>query len=80
VRLDLAQRRSGRVRRAVGHDRRRRQAAHGPAHDIGYAGANGLYCSAAEADWTAVAGAHVAAGSWTLPGSPLHSCAMVVQP
>ncbi len=49
-------------------------------YDIGYDGGNGLYCSSADADWSAVAGQHVAAGIWTLPGSPLHSCAMNVLP
>jgi hypothetical protein len=47
---------------------------------IGYDGTNGLVCSSAEADWKAAAGRHVAAGIWTLPGSPLHSCAVDVQP
>jgi hypothetical protein len=47
---------------------------------IGYEGTNGLVCSSAEADWKAATGRHVAAGVWTLPGSPLHSCAVDVQP
>jgi hypothetical protein len=47
---------------------------------IGYDGGNGLVCASAEADWTAVAGSHVAAGIWTLPGSALDSCRVTVQP
>ena len=47
---------------------------------IGYEGTNGLVCSSAEADWKAATGRHVAAGIWTLPGSPLHSCTVDVQP
>lgn len=52
----------------------------GVRYSIGYDGGNGLYCSSADADWTAVAGQHLATGIWTLPGSPLHSCTMTVQP
>jgi hypothetical protein len=40
----------------------------------------GYVCAAAEASWTAVAGHHVASGTWTLPGSPWHTCAVDVLP
>ena len=49
-------------------------------YSIGYDGGNGFICASADADWTAVAGRHVAAGIWTIPGSPLNSCTMDVQP
>jgi hypothetical protein len=39
-----------------------------------------LFCAAAQADWKATAGRHVAAGVFSLPGSPVHTCTMDVLP
>lgn len=49
-------------------------------YNIGYLETNGYYCAAAQADWKATAGRHVAAGVFSLPGSPVHSCPIEVSP
>jgi hypothetical protein len=49
-------------------------------YNIGYLETNGYYCAAAQADWKATAGHHVAAGVFSLPGSPVHSCPIEVSP
>jgi hypothetical protein len=39
-----------------------------------------LYCAAAQADWKATPGHHVAAGVFSLAGSPVHTCTIDVAP
>ena len=39
-----------------------------------------IYCASGQADWKATPGHHVAAGVFSLPGSPVHTCTVDVLP
>jgi hypothetical protein len=47
---------------------------------VSFSTVNNLACAVADADWKATAGRHLASGVWTIPGTPVHTCEMSVQP